>query len=223
MWKIGIPKLETAFNLSVGPCLGGELRAVAALAGCPWWCHGATPEPHCQPHYLLSPSPLHIPVKDIKMHRAGLSDFQMTVYLVRWGQSSGHMRPRSRLIVMFLSSSNSESLGIEFKWVTWRCRGPDAACWDFAKLTASWAQPCLGLSSSLQIPGLDTNSGSNGSIFHSSALVTSPNLTRLQPPPPLTPRRVWVMTNTAPHSWGPLYPCILLSCIIIHSHRLSLT
>ena len=199
MWNIGIPKLETAFNLSVGLCRGGEIRAVTALAGA---CDAMMPPgAHCQVTICLHLPPLHIPVKDIKMHRAGLSDGPMPVYNVyilwcedrqvaTWG--------RARLIVLFLSSSNSGSLGIEFKWVTWRGLAPDAACCDFAKLTASSTQPCLGLSllpSALQTR-LDTNSGSNGSIFHSSALVTSPNLTRARPPPLLTPHCAWVMTNT---------------------------
>lgn len=148
MWNIGIPKLETAFNLSVG--LRGAVRSELWLH---WlvpvmpWCH---PGPIVRSLSASISSPLHIPVKDIKMHRAGLSDGPMPVYNVyilwcedrqvaTWG--------RARLIVLFLSSSNSGSLGIEFKWVTWRGLAPDAACCDFAKLTASSTQPCLGLSS----------------------------------------------------------------------------
>ena len=144
MWNIGIPKLETAFNLSVGLRRGGEIRAVTALVPVMPWCH---PGPIVRSLSAASiSSPLHIPVKDIKMHQAGLSDGPMPVYNVyilwcedrqvaTWG--------RARLIVLFLSSSNSGSLGIEFKWVTWRGLAPDAACCDFAKLTASSTQPCL--------------------------------------------------------------------------------
>ena len=113
------------------------------------------------------------------------------VMRVKWAHEA-------RLIVLFLSSSNSGSLGIEFKWVTWLCLAPDAAYLWLCQAHTELGPALSGLSllSALQSQ-LDTNSGPNGSIFHSSALVTSPNLTRPRPPPLLTSRRVWVMTNKA--------------------------
>ena len=148
MWKIGIPKLETAFNLSVGPGQGGELSAGAALAWCPWWCPGATLEPHCQP---LSAVSISSPHSGERHQNAPSGTFWFPNDCLSCEARTVKWPHEARLIVLFLSSSNSESLGIEFKWVTWRCLAPDAVCWDFAKLTASSAQPCLGLSPSLQI------------------------------------------------------------------------
>ena len=80
-------------------------------------------------HYLLSPSGLHIPENDIKMHRLDFLTFQW-VFSIWCAASPGIDAMRgelakwcsSRLIVLFLSSFNSGSLGIEFKWVAWRAR-----------------------------------------------------------------------------------------------------
>ena len=87
-----------------------------------------TLEPHCQtPLSAVSICSPH----SWEWHQnapTGLSDFPMGVLYLMRGESGDAMRGElakwcsSRLIVLFLSSFNSGSLGIEFKWVTWRAR-----------------------------------------------------------------------------------------------------